>query len=132
MWRSVLLHEFLDHRISNFQAVDGKLTSSSFALTPSADPASGINSVQITPGKGFEYLLAQPLQTVIGISCRVRLSYRTLFDEAGAFLPGIRFSVVRLGDLAELNLETNDLLLDPSAVMAYAGIRVNSQSVNLG
>lgn len=78
MWRSVFLHEFIDHRISNFRAVAGHATADSLALTPNPDPVSGINSVEITPRKGFEYLLDKPLRQVIGFSCRVRLSYPIL------------------------------------------------------
>jgi hypothetical protein len=51
MWRSVFLHEFIDHKITNFSALPGKLTSPSFALVPSAAIVAGMNSVEITTGK---------------------------------------------------------------------------------
>lgn len=31
MWRSVFLHEFIDRRITNFEAVPGSLTTPSFS-----------------------------------------------------------------------------------------------------
>lgn len=132
MWRSVLLHEFIDHRISNFQAVAGNATPDSFALTPSRDPVAGINSVRITPGKGFEYVLAKPLQPVIGVSCRVRLSYPIILDEQGAFPQGILFSVMRLGSVTELQVVVNEPLPDDRGIIASVRILVGSQFVNLG
>jgi hypothetical protein len=75
MWRSVFLHEFIDHKITNFKAVPGKLTLPSFNLVPSATVVPGVNSVEVTNGKGFEYIFDEPLRDVIGISCRVRVAY---------------------------------------------------------
>lgn len=102
----IFLHEFIDHRISNFQAVAGKLTSGSLALAPSPDKASGINSVPITPGKGFEYVLAKPLQQVIGISGRVRLKYPFFRPKITTPVP-----ILRIGDMAEFRL-----LQDPPVI----------------
>lgn len=75
MWRSVFLHEFIDHKITNFKAVPGKLTLPSFNLVPSAAVVPGVNSVEVTNGKGFEYIFDEPLRDVIGLSCRVRVAY---------------------------------------------------------
>ena len=75
MWRSVFLHEFIDHKITNFKAVPGKLTLPSFNLTPSAAVVPGVNSVEVTNGKGFEYIFDEPLRDVIGVSCRLRVAY---------------------------------------------------------
>lgn len=132
MWRSIFLHEFIDQKISNFQAVAGNATPDSFALTPSRETVSGVNSVRVTPGKGFEYLLAKPLHAVIGVSCRVRLSYPIILDEQGAFLQGISFSLMRLGSVLDLRLELNEPLPEGRGVRANARILVGSQFVNLG
>ncbi len=126
MWRSVFLHEFIDHRIDNFQAVAGAATPPSFRLTPRLDAVRGTNIVQITPGAGFEYALATPLQQVIGISCRVRLSYPI---SPNAHL----FPVMQLGSFAEVLLwpqthPTPDLL----GTMANARVRVGAPYVNMG
>lgn len=75
MWRSVFLHEFIDRRITNFQAVPGTLTTPSFTLAPSPAIVAGMNSVEVTRGKGLEYILAEPLRDVIGVSCRLRVAY---------------------------------------------------------
>ena len=53
MWRSVFLHEFIDHKITNFHALPGRLTSPSFTLVPSAAIVAGTNSVEVTRGKGL-------------------------------------------------------------------------------
>jgi hypothetical protein len=95
MWRSVFLHEFIDHRIGNFQALPGTATPSSLTITPGSDTVPGVNSVAIAPGAGFEYVLAQPLPQVIGFSCRVRLMYPINPQPT-------LFPVVRLGAGAEL------------------------------
>lgn len=75
MWRSIFLHEFIDHKITNFKAVPGKLTLPSFNLVPSAAVVPGVNSVEVTNGTGFEYIFDEPLRDVIGLSCRMRVAY---------------------------------------------------------
>jgi len=75
MWRSIFLHEFIDHKITNFKAVPGRLTLPSFNLVPSAAVVPGINSVEVTDGKGLEYTFDEPLRDVIGLSCRLRVAY---------------------------------------------------------
>jgi hypothetical protein len=75
MWRSVFLHEFIDHKITNFKAVPGKLTLPSFNLVPSAAVVPGVNSVEVTNGTGLEYIFDEPLRDVIGLSCRMRVAY---------------------------------------------------------
>jgi hypothetical protein len=75
MWRSIFLHEFIDHKITNFKAVPGKMTLPSFNLVPSAAVVPGVNSVEVTNGKGFEYIFDEPLRDVIGLTCRVRVAY---------------------------------------------------------
>ena len=127
MWRSIFLHEFIDHEISNFQAVAGQATPASLALTPTVD--SGVNSVEITPGKGFEYLIAQPLQQVIGVSCRVRLVCPDPFlDPNGAFVQGLVFSVMRLGNAAELQFVVDEPL--PGVVVELEDVPAPRVAVN--
>ena len=60
--------EFLDHRIANFQALKGQATPASLIMQPTDDVVPGVG-----PGVGFQYVLATPLQQVIGICCRVRV-----------------------------------------------------------
>ena len=83
MWRSVFLHEFIDHNITNFHALPGRLTLPSFDLVPSAAIAPGINSVEVTKGTGLEYIFDEPLRDVIGLSCRVRVAYPIPKDGLG-------------------------------------------------
>ena len=52
MWRSVFLHEFIDHRIGNFQALPGRPTPPSFLLQASDALLAGTNAVAISPGRG--------------------------------------------------------------------------------
>lgn len=126
MWRSVFLHEFVDRRIRNFQAVPGRPTPESLALAPEPDAATGINSVRFTPGRGFEYVLAEPLQRVIGLSCRVRLCYPPAPH-------GQLFSVIGLGGAAGFELWP---LAHPQpgqqATRANALLRIGAPHVNLG
>src|SRR4030095_296712 len=102
MWRSVFLHEFLDSNIRNFQALDGRPTPASLTLTPHPSPPLQANAVGITPGRGFEYTLAQPLDQVIGISGRVRL--RVPLDP-GLISP---IPIMKVGDQAEFQIAIND------------------------
>jgi hypothetical protein len=60
MWRSVFLHEFLDHRIDNFSALPGRPEQPSFLLTPSRDPATGVRIVD-------DELSSWPVQTFVEI-----------------------------------------------------------------
>jgi hypothetical protein len=73
MWRSVFLHEFIDHRIGNFQALPGRPTVPSFLLQASDALVPGTNAVAISPGAGFEHVLESPLHKVVGISATVPL-----------------------------------------------------------
>lgn len=77
MWRSVFLHEFIDHRISNLHALPGRLTLPSLTLVPSAAVVAGTNSVEVTRGKGLEYMFDEPLRDVIGsvAACGSRIRF---------------------------------------------------------
>jgi hypothetical protein len=126
MWRSVFLHEFLDHRIGNYQALGGKATPASFTLAPVPDAAAGGHAVAIVPGSGFEHVLTQPLQQVIGISCRVRLTYPINPNPH-------MFSVLRLGAGAELLFwPVSEPLPDGRGTLALARVWVNDGFKNLG
>jgi hypothetical protein len=94
MWRSVFLHEF-DGGVDNFHALPGNATAASFALFSSGgDPV----SVQITPSRGFEYELSQPLNEVIGVSGRIRLRYP--LQGVSAPVP-----ILRVGPMSEFRLQ---------------------------
>ena len=126
MWRSVFLHEFIDHRIANFQALAGSPTPPSYTLDPSDQTLPGTRSVAISPWAGFEHVLAELLPQVIGVSCRVRLMYPVN--------PQPRmFSVIRLGAGAELLFwPVSDPLPDGSGTLALARVWVGSGFRNLG
>jgi hypothetical protein len=122
MWRSVFLHEFLDHRLDNYQALPGT-ASHSLSLTSEAD---GSQTVAIHPGAAFEHRLSAPLQEVIGISCRVRLMYP--LNPLGQMFP-----VMQLGSNAELLLwpETHPLPGERH-IRALVRVFVGGQFKNLG
>ena len=124
MWRSVFLHEFIDHRIGNFQALPGRPTPPSFLLQ--ANDALGTNAVAISPGAGFEHVLDAPLHSIVGVSARVRLIY--------PLNPQPRmFSVVRLGGAAELLFwPLSHPLPDLSGTVALARVWVGTGFRNLG
>ena len=127
MWRSVFLHEFIDHRITNFQALAGHATPASLTLAPTDDAVAGVNAVRIIPGAGFEYVLGTPLPQVIGFSCRVRLMYpRSQVS--------LLFPVVRLGADAELLLRpVVDSGFHPQGgTPSMARVRIGSSIKNLG
>lgn len=126
MWRSVFLHEFIDHRITNCQALAGRPTPASLALAANDAALPGTNAVPIRRGDGFEYLLDAPLSQVIGVSCRVRLMYPL---NPQPFM----FPVIRLGAGAELLLwpQTHPLP-DLSGTLALARLWLGSSFKNLG
>ena len=126
MWRSVFLHEFIDHRIGNFQALPGRPTPTSFLLAPGDTAGAGVDSVAIRPGAGFEHVLDAPLHQIVGVSARVRILY--------PLNPQPRmFSVVRLGSAAELLFwPLTDPLPDLSGTVALARVWVGSGFRNLG
>jgi hypothetical protein len=126
MWRSVFLHEFIDHRIGNFQALPGRPTPSSFQLAPSDTVVPGVTAVAISPGSGFEHMLDAPLSQIVGVSTRVRLVY--------PLNPQPRmFSVVRLGGAAELLFwPVSNPLPDLSGTLALARVWVGTGFRNLG
>ncbi len=130
MWRSIFLHEFLDSNIRNFQAIAGKPTPSSLTLTPIPSPPLRTNAVGITPGRGFEYTLAQPLDQVIGISGRVRLRFPF---QAGSDSP---IPIMKVGEHAELNLLQKPLVAHSDfsafAPLATVLLRIGSTNVGLG
>ena len=97
MWRSAFLHEFIDHRIDNYQALEGNPTPRSLLLTPTHDAALNTNAVRISGRLGFEHVLEIPLQEVIGISCRARLLFPVNQGSQ-------RFPVFRLGGAAAIYL----------------------------
>lgn len=126
MWRSVLLHEFIDHRIGNFQAMSGRATPASLALRPEPDALPGTNAVRIGRGRAFEYVLQAPLPQVIGMSCRVRLAY-PLTSQAHLF------PIIGLGPALEVLLfpqthPTPDL----QGTMANVHVRLGNAHLNFG
>ena len=126
MWRSVFLHEFIDHRIGNFQALPGRPTPPSFLLQASDALLPGTNAVAISPGAGFEHVLDSALHSIVGVSARVRMIY--------PLNPQPRmFSVVRLGGAAELLFwPVSDPLPDGSGTVALARVWVGTGFRNLG
>ena len=126
MWRSVFLHEFIDHRIGNFQALPGRPTPPSFLLQASDALLAGTNAVAISPGAGFEHVLDSALHSIVGVSTRVRMIY--------PLNPQPRmFSVVRLGGAAELLFwPVSDPLPDGSGTVALARVWVGTGFRNLG
>jgi hypothetical protein len=117
MWRSVFLHEFVDHRIDNFQALPGRPTQPSFLLAPERDPATRINSVLIRGGSHFDYRFTQPLQDIIGVSCRVRILYP-------AAQPDFQFPILDLGT-ASLVIKTESNPTDVNATITSPAIFIN-------
>src|SRR5215475_1418499 len=92
MWRSVLLHEFLNEGIRSLRALPGSLTFGPIPLSPRD------RTVQIAAGRGFRYILRDPIHDVIGVSCRTCLRC-SLQDLSAA-------PIVRLGDAVELLVQT--------------------------
>jgi hypothetical protein len=129
MWRSVFLHEFIDHKISNFQAVAGRATPASFALTPQPHTESGVNSVEVTNGKGFEYMLDEPLRQVIGISCRVSVSYPVPNPGLG-HVQGFHMSL-GFGTIVHVSERTHPLP-DLSGIMAQSVMTVAQSKAGFG
>src|SRR5688572_6316367 len=99
MWRSVFLHEFIDGDIRNFQAIAGNATPASLSLDPVANPPSPGRTVLISPGRGFEYTLQDPMRQVIGVSARMRLRYP--LQQLGG---GSRVRLMRVGGAAEFRI----------------------------
>lgn len=126
MWRSVFLHEFIDHRVSNFQALDGRATPASLALQPGPHAIPGVNSLRMVAGTGFDYAFDEPMQRVIGISCRVRVKYDLNF-------PTHMFPVIRLGSGFELLLwPQSHPIPDLSGTLSLARVWVGNGFKNLG
>lgn len=126
MWRSVFLHEFIDHRIDNFQALPGSATPASMTLAASDAAVPGVNAIRVQPGTGFEYVLATPLAQVIGVSCRVRLLYPL------NPVPRV-FPLIQLGGGAQLLLSpATHPLPDLSGTVSKAQVRIGTTSKDLG
>jgi hypothetical protein len=99
MWRSVFLHEFIDHRIDNFHALPGRLTLASSQHAATRDSATGVNSLLIQPGVELDFRLTTPLTEVIGISGRVRMLYPVR-------QPDFAFRVMSLGNDTSMSVKT--------------------------
>jgi hypothetical protein len=99
MWRSVFLHEFIDHRIDNFHALPGQLTPASTQHAATRESATGINSLLIQPGVELDFRLTTPLTEVIGISGRVRILY-------SAQQPSFSLPIMSFGSGAALFVRT--------------------------
>lgn len=126
MWRSVFLHEFIDHRIDNFQALPGSATAASLTLAASDEAVAGVNAIRIQPGRAFEYVLETPLAQVIGISCRVRLMYP--INSVSRVFP-----LIRLGSGAQLLLSPSpQSLSDLSGTVSKAQVTIGTASKDLG
>ena len=90
MWRSVLLHEFPDHR--TLQGLPGSLAPGSLPLSPAE------GTVLIAPGRSLHYVLDIPLVEVTGVSCLLRFKH-----PGRAVDSSVR--ILRLGDALDLSLE---------------------------
>jgi hypothetical protein len=123
MWRSVLLHEFPSEDIRSLQALPGSLTPGTLALNPHE------GKVQITPGRGFRYVLGAPLRDVIGVSCRIRVRYPI----QGVLHP---VSLVRVGEDVEFAVRPLPFDAgshpDELAGEARSLLRIGSAEVDLG
>lgn len=127
MWRSIFLHEFVDHRIGNFRAVEGTATDASLALTPKHDAELGINALNLNPGQGFEYVLAEAMPGVVGFSCRVRFSFPIPDNPVGHVFP-----VMRLGNAVSLTVQPEfHPLPDQHAYLATLKIEFNSSAIGV-
>jgi hypothetical protein len=91
MWRSVMLHEFPNEDIQSFQALPGHLAGERLPIIRNG-------AAQIRPGLGFRYVLRDPLSDLIGVSCRVRLSF-TYQGFTGQPAP-----ILQLGESVELRI----------------------------
>lgn len=118
MWHSVFLHEFIDHRLDNFQSLPGRPTTASFQLAPTPDPVTGANSILIRPGLAFDFRLTTPMTDIIGISCRVRMRYAVR-------QPDFSFAVASLGSGASLFLKTESNPTDVGATLTSPAISIN-------
>jgi len=118
MWRSVFLHEFIDHRIDNFQALPGRPQPPSFLLAPQRDPATGVNSILIRGGSHFDYRFTTPLTDIIGISGRVRLHYP-------AAQPDFAFPILDLGS-ASLAIKTESSPTDVSTTLTSPALSIGA------
>jgi hypothetical protein len=125
MWRSVFLHRFIDEEIGNFQALPGNATPASLTLTPFPAGPGAVNSVKLTPGRSFEYSLAQPLDEVIGVSGRVRL-----WHPVQGFAPRGQF-IMQVGDMAEFSVRLGGFFFNFAATRAFAQLRIGSTEVEL-
>jgi hypothetical protein len=114
MWRSVLLHEFPNEDIRSLQALPGSLTFGAVPLSPRD------GAVQISPGRGFRYVLRDPLRDVIGVSCRIRLRYPFQGVAGGP--------VVRLGDAVRVLVLTFPA---PDSAL-FVRVRVGETELDLG
>lgn len=127
MWRAILLHEFPDGNIRNFQAIAGSLQTANMGAQGGA-AGNRDTSVSVTPGTGFSYQFAEPLAEVIGVSIRLRLRYP---------VQGITDPVplVQLGDGVEIRIQP---FIDPQFNRAELGapakglLRLGTSEFDLG
>ena len=117
MWRSVFLHEFPDGRIRSLQALAGKATPASLAMTPEVDAELGRYVLAVSGDQVFDYGLDRPLQAIVGLSVRARLHF--------PYRRSSRVPVVRVGPAFELALQPepmpNDAPSRATAVLRVAG-----------
>jgi hypothetical protein len=124
MWHSVLLHEFIDHRLDNFQSLPGRPTPASFQLAPTRDPVTGANSILIRPGLAFDFRLTTPLTDIIGISCRVRMRYAVR-------QPDYSFPVASFGGGTSLLLKTESNPTDVGSTLTSPALAINQTFIPL-
>jgi hypothetical protein len=126
MWRSVFLHEFLDSNIRNFHALAGTPTPDSLTLVPSSSPPLQTNAVHITSGRGFKYVLEEPLDQVIGVSGRVHI--RVPFSDRSDH----PILIMGLGDIVELKILQKLKVREVVVISQTALLRIGQTEIELG
>lgn len=127
MWRSVLLHEFVDHEIANFHALAGSASPASLGLSLSKDPGQRHFAAQIKPGLGFTYGLAEPLDRVVGVSGRLRVRYPVQAVTAPVTLMDVGVDVG-----FRIQPQPNPAVGGEPASLAHGLLRVGPTEVDLG
>ncbi len=80
-WKTLLVHEFLDKNLRNFNSISGELTTSSVPPTIKSDIPSGINVLNIQQDRRWmKFNLGETLSQVIGvqIKCGLRMPHKNV------------------------------------------------------
>lgn len=98
MWRSIFVHEFIDHDFENFHAIEGDIEPGSTPFTTILASDATYRAIRVRPNQRFAYAFLPHPTEIVGIS--VKLDIHLLANDDNVLIP-----ILQLGSAMTLSVQ---------------------------